>query len=114
MGLGGSWAGSRASSATALTPLAEAGAPNPPGGPGRSLRTVKERGEQDARDRLSSFIGCQHTWRPARRFLTKILQFLSAVGSPKPDLACQSFRPLHRSDAPAFSRSASSLMAAPP
>src|SRR5215211_8668423 len=75
---------------------------------------VKERGEQDARDRLSMFLGCQHTWRPARRFLTKVLQFLSAVGSPKPDLACQSFRPLHRSDAPAFSRSASSLMAAPP
>ena len=36
------------------------------------------------------FIGCQLTWRPARRFLTKVLQFLSAVGSPKPDLACQS------------------------
>ena len=30
-----------------------------------------------------------------------------------PDLACQSFRPSHRSDAPAFSRSASSLSAAP-
>src|SRR3954471_19802549 len=96
----------------ALTPSPEAGACDPPGRSRASHDgTVKERGEQDARDRLSIFIGCQHTWRPARRFWTKVLQFLSAVGSPDPDLACQSFRPSHRSDAPAFSRSASSLMA---
>src|SRR5215203_1326638 len=35
--------------------------------------TVKERGEQDARDRLSIFIGCQCPV-PARRFLTKVLR----------------------------------------
>src|SRR5215218_3301347 len=43
-------------------------------GRGEGLLDVKERGEQDARDRLSMFIGCQLTWRPARRFLTKVLR----------------------------------------
>src|SRR3954453_21611160 len=61
--------------------------------------TVKERGEQDARDRLSMFIGCQLTWRPARRFLTKVLRDLSAVGSPHRTLALPEVSDQARSDA---------------
>jgi hypothetical protein len=61
--------------------------------------TVKERGEQDARDRLSMFIGCQLTWRPARRFLTKVLRDLSAVGSPHRTLALPEVSAQARSDA---------------
>ena len=49
-------------------PPEEAGARDPLGRfrRGEGLLDVKERGEQDARDRLSIFIGCQLTWRPAR------------------------------------------------
>src|SRR4051794_23038837 len=111
----GIWrSGLRAEALALLSAPREERAPDPLGrfGRGEGLLDVKERGEQDARDRLSIFYA-PVSWRPARRFLTKVLQFLSAVGSPKPDLACQSFRPLHRSDAPAFSRSASSLNGSP-
>src|SRR4051812_39920199 len=67
--------------------------------PGEGLDTVKERGEQDARDRLSIFIGCQHTWRPARRFLTEVLRDLSTVGSPHRTLALPEVSAQARSDA---------------
>src|SRR4051812_50130058 len=50
--------------------------------PGEGLLDVKERGEQDAKDRLSIFIGCQHTWRPARRFWTKVLRSCRRSGLP--------------------------------
>jgi hypothetical protein len=74
------WAGSAGNSMTPHPDGASAPSrPLPPGEvgarriprafPGEGLRTVKERGEQDARDRLSIFIGCQLTWRPARRSL---------------------------------------------
>src|SRR5829696_10151737 len=74
--------------------------------------TVKERGEQDARDRLSIFIGCQCPGVPRGDFGPKASVLVGGRVSA-PDLACQSFRPLHRSDAPAFSRSASSLFGSP-
>src|SRR3954471_7056286 len=84
----------------ALTPSPEAGACDPPGRSRASHDgTVKERGEQDARDRLSIFIGCQHPWRPARRFLTKVLRDLSAVGSPHRTLALPEVSAQARSDA---------------
>ena len=66
--------------------------------PGEGLLDVKERGEQDA-SRLSMFIGCQLTWRPARRFLTKVLRDLSAVGSPHRTLALPEVSAQARSDA---------------
>ena len=102
--------------AGSTSPSGEVGAPNPPGvsAEAKSSRLSKSGGSRTPGTGSQVVKGCQLTWRPARRFLTKVLQFLSAVGSPQPDLACQSFRPSHRSDAPAFSRSASSLMAAPP
>ena len=44
-------------------------------------------------------LGCQHTWRPARRFLTKVLRDLSAVGSPHRTLALPEVSAQARSDA---------------
>src|SRR5215213_902672 len=40
-------------------------------GRGEGLLDVKERGEQDARDRLSIFYRMPVSWRPARRFWTR-------------------------------------------
>ena len=45
------------------------------------------------------FLGCQLTWRPARRFLTKVLRDLSAVGSPHRTLALPEVSAQARSDA---------------
>ena len=88
---------SRASEAAAAPGTGRAGIPR--AFPGEGLLAVKERGEQDARDRLSSFIGCQSSWRPARRFLTKVLRDLSAVGSPHRTLALPEVSAQARSDA---------------
>src|SRR3954447_19100344 len=70
------------------------------------------RGELDAGDRLSIFRR-RHTRRPARRFLTEDLRSCRRSGLRCRTQACQSFRPLHRSDAPVLSRSASSLFGGP-
>src|SRR5215213_7686790 len=98
----GIWrSGLRAEALALLSAAREERVPNPLGrfGRGKGLLDVKERGEQDARDRLSIFIGCQHTWRPARRFLTKVLRDLSAVGSPHRTLALPEVSAQARSDA---------------
>src|SRR3954468_24164179 len=73
----GIWrSGFQAEALALLSAAREERAPDPLGrfGRGEGLLDVKERGEQDAKDRLSIFIGCQHTWRPARRFWTKVLR----------------------------------------
>src|SRR4051794_41805368 len=56
------------------------------------MGTVKERGEQDARDRLSIFIGCQC---PASRaaVLDQGPPFLSAVGAPYRTWPVRAFGP---------------------
>ena len=69
VGVGGGWAGSAGSgvtphpvgfSPTRPLPAGEVGARQIPRAfPGEGLLDIKERGEQDARDRLSIFIGCQ-------------------------------------------------------
>src|SRR5215213_11878078 len=111
----GIWrSGFQAEALALLSAAREERAPDPLGrfGRGEGLLDVKERGEQDARDRLSIFIGCQCPGVPRGDFGPKASVLVGGRVS-EPDLACQSFRPLHRSDAPAFSRSASSLFGGP-
>src|SRR5215212_4291006 len=73
----GIWrSGFQAEALALLSAAREERAPDPLGrfGRGEGLLDVKERGEQDARDRLSIFYRMPVSWRPARRFWTKVLR----------------------------------------
>ena len=90
-------------------------APSPRAFPPRRRSSRCQRAGGAGRQGPAHFsLGCQHTWRPARRFLTKVLRDLSAVGSPHRTLALPEVSAQARSDASGHLRSASSLSAAPP
>src|SRR3954465_12965400 len=111
----GIWrSGVRAEALALLSAPREERAPDPLGrfGRGEGLLDVKERGEQDARDRLSIFLCASFlASRAAVSDQGPPILVGGRVSGSGPGL--QSFRPLHRSDAPAFFRSASSLNGSP-
>ena len=70
--------------------------------------TVKERGSRTPGTGSQFFIGCQHTWRPARRFLTKVLRACRRSGLRTGPWPCPRSQPRRGRTRPAISRSASS------
>ena len=75
-------------------------APSPRAFPPRRRSSRCQRAGGAGRQGPAHFsLGCQLTWRPARRFLTKVLRDLSAVGSPHRTLALPEVSAQARSDA---------------
>ena len=75
-------------------------APSPRAFPPRRRSSRCQRAGGAGRQGPAHFsLGCQLTWRPARRFLTKVLRDLSAVGSPHRTLALPEVSAQARPDA---------------
>ena len=75
------------------------GTPNPPGVPGRRSSRCQRAGGAGRQGPALNFYRMPVAWRPARRFLTKVLRDLSAVGSPHRTLALPEVSAQARSDA---------------